>query len=251
MNRIQERALAISRSTNIQPSPIVAPSLDGIESPDLSVFVPLHYEANYSYPLLVWLHGEGTDETQLRQVMPFVSLRNYVAVAPRGNSSPALAPFSVEAYGWSTKPDDLEIAEDRVFDAVHRAAELFNVAPDRVFLAGFDTGGSVALRLALSNPGRFAGVLSLGGAPPLTGRPLSDLHAARNLNVFFAYGRDSRRCRTEDVCQFLRLVHSAGLNIMLREYSCGHVLHVSMLADMNRWMMELVCQRHQLPLNAD
>ena len=47
------------------------------------LFVPLHYEPNYAYPLIVWLHGAQDDERQLKRVMPFISLRNYVAVAPR------------------------------------------------------------------------------------------------------------------------------------------------------------------------
>src|SRR5580658_5486284 len=49
-----------------------------------STFAPMHYEPGYSYPLLVWLHGAGCDERQLLRIMPLVSMRNYVAVAPRG-----------------------------------------------------------------------------------------------------------------------------------------------------------------------
>ena len=49
-----------------------------------TIFAPLHYEPGYSYPLLVWLHGPGCDERQLLRIMPLVSMRNYVAVAPRG-----------------------------------------------------------------------------------------------------------------------------------------------------------------------
>ena len=49
-----------------------------------SLFTPLHYERNYAYPLLIWLHGKGGNEHHLRQVMPKISMRNYAAVAPRG-----------------------------------------------------------------------------------------------------------------------------------------------------------------------
>ena len=46
-----------------------------------ATFAPMHYEPNYAYPLLVWLHGYASNEHELRQVMPQVSMRNYVAVA--------------------------------------------------------------------------------------------------------------------------------------------------------------------------
>ena len=47
-----------------------------------ATFGPQHYEPQYAYPLIVWLHGRGDDERQLLRVMPHVSMRNYVAVAP-------------------------------------------------------------------------------------------------------------------------------------------------------------------------
>ena len=53
-------------------------------------FLPLHYEHGYAYPLIVWLHGHGDDERQLRRIMPLLSMRNYLAVAPRdARSRPA------------------------------------------------------------------------------------------------------------------------------------------------------------------
>ena len=48
-----------------------------------TLFAPLHYEPNYAYPLVIWLHGPGDDERQLLRVMPLVSMRNYVSVGPR------------------------------------------------------------------------------------------------------------------------------------------------------------------------
>ena len=49
-----------------------------------AVFAPLHYTPKYDYPLIVWLHGPGGDQRQLLRIMPVVSLRNYIAVAPQG-----------------------------------------------------------------------------------------------------------------------------------------------------------------------
>ena len=51
-----------------------------------ATFSPLHYEPKYAYPLIVWLHGSGESEAQLRRVMPAISLRNYASIAPRGDA---------------------------------------------------------------------------------------------------------------------------------------------------------------------
>ena len=71
MNRIHLREQASGSSTDIPPqiSGSLSPPRDarGIET---TFFVPLHYEPNYAYPLLVWLHGPQDDQGQLKRIMP-------------------------------------------------------------------------------------------------------------------------------------------------------------------------------------
>jgi phospholipase/carboxylesterase len=205
-----------------------------------TLFAPLHYERGYSYPLIVWLHGRGSDERQLIRVMPLVSMRNYVAVAPRGTLLAASAPEEAESFGWQQSEEHVQQAEQAIFDSIDVVGQKFHVAPRRVFLAGFDCGGTMAFRVALNHPSRFAGVLSLGGAFPTGRTPLAHLTEARRLPIFLGAGRHSSVYPPERVCEDLRLLHSAGLSITLRQYPCGHELPPQMLADVDRWIMDLI-----------
>lgn len=205
-----------------------------------AVFGPLHYEPNYSYPLLVWLHGAKDNETQLRRIMPTVSMRNYVAVSPRGMVPHRNGARTTSLANWDTSPEKLPAAATRVFDSIERACSQYNVARQRIFLAGFDRGGSMAFRIAMAYPHRFAGVLSLGGGLPVGGPLLSRLSEVRSLPVFLASGKNSAECPPERVCSDLRLFHSAGMDVTLRQYPCGQELTPQMLGDMDRWMMEIV-----------
>ena len=127
----------------------------------------MHYEPSYAYPLIVWLHGPGGDERQLLRIMPIVSMRNHVGVAPRGVAvSNADEPAF---YSWPHDERGLHEAEQRVFDAIDGACRGYNIHPRRIFLAGFDCGGTMAFRLAMSHPYKFAGVISLGGPLPCGG----------------------------------------------------------------------------------
>ena len=202
-----------------------------------ALFVPLHYEPNYAYPLIVWLHGPGRNERQLLEIMPLVSRRNYVAVAPRG---PCLREDGLrgEICGWSQSPEQIHEAEQRIFDGIEAARRKLKVAPDRVFLAGFDSGGTMALRVALGHPWRFAGVLSIGGAFPIGQTPLGQWTQARNLVVFMAIGRKSLEYPPARACDDLRLLYAAGLSVTLREYPYGHYLTPQILGDVDRWIME-------------
>jgi len=200
------------------------------------LFAPLHYEPNYAYPLLVWLHGTHGDEHELFQVIPEISMRNYVGVGPRGNCT------MVDSRGhrWEDGGESVISAEQHVFDAMDAARGRYNVAANRIFLAGYEGGGTMAVRIGLRNPDCFAGVMSIGGPFPMGGSPLGQLENARRLPLFFAQGRDSENYPIDLACQELRLFHAAGLGVTVRQYPCGDELDTQMLKDMDAWMMEHV-----------
>src|SRR5207302_8727119 len=103
-------------------------------------------------------------------------------------------------------------------------------AADGVVLAGYVCGGTVALGLALRDPRRFAGVLSLGGRFPVGHAPLARLADARHLSIWLSCTRASERYPSAAVCDDLRLLHSAGMSIMLREYPGADGLLPQMLS---------------------
>src|SRR3990172_10351670 len=93
-----------------------------------SLFTPLHYEPNYAYPLIIWLHGPGDDESQLRRIIPVISMRNYVAVAPRGVApDPQSAP--TQRYYWPDDDGRLAQAEQAVAQCVERAGQRLRIHP--------------------------------------------------------------------------------------------------------------------------
>ncbi len=240
MNRIQHLidSLGItgdSLSSAVEAGKCMIPE-DGA-SPAL--FGPLHYEPNYAYPLMLWLHGPRDDQRQLKRIMPLISLRNYVAVGPRG-TLPGSSPTGRTVFDWSQSEDQIAQAEQRVLSAIAAAKNAYHIAPSRVFIAGFDNGGTMALRIACNHPDLFAGVLSLCGAFPLGHAPLSRLAEVRRLPVLLATGRDSLGYPPEKVCQNLRLFYAAGMSISLRQYPCGHELTAQMLSDIDRWVMEQI-----------
>ncbi len=205
------------------------------------LFGPLHYEPNYAYPLIVWIHGPDDDERQINKVMPHICLRNYVAISPRGTLETASASSGPRTFSWRQSPDEIVTALDRVLDCVELASARFNIAKDRVFIAGYDAGGTMALRLAMCQPESFAGVASFGGAIPRDHMPLRNLGQVRELPIMIAYGRDSEAYSRSRLCADLKLIHIAGMKTLnIRQYPCGDDLVTQMLKDFNEWVMERV-----------
>lgn len=238
MNRLQllgkEATSNVSSPVEIELARLTKGSCSGVPH---ALFAPLHYEPNYAYPLLVWLHGPGDDERQLQRIMPLVSMRNYVAVSPRGNVDAA---DRCAGFAWNHAPTEVALAEQHIFDSIDAACERFHVAPHRIFLGGLECGGTMAMRIALRYPDRFAGALTIGGAFPDDRTPLSRLNDARCVPLFIAQGRDSELYPVETLCSNLRLFHTAGMCVTVRHYPCGDELTTQMLHDMDIWMMEIV-----------
>ena len=202
-----------------------------------AIVAPLHYEPNYEYPLLVWLHGTtGDHENELLHVMPQIDLRNYVAIAPRGVEVGA----DDKAWGWPQTPEGIAEAEARVFELIETAAKRFCIARRKIFLVGHSTGGTMALRLAWRWPEIFAGVVSLGGPIPCGERPLARYREARRLPILLVVAGESPTYSPASAACDLKRLHMAGMNAVLRQYPGSSELSPLVLADVNRWLMELV-----------
>jgi phospholipase/carboxylesterase len=232
-------------STLAAPPPSSKPAVARVRRPALPVaparhespnclLAPLHYEPNYAYPLLVWLHGPEGDEREIKRIVPLISLRNYVSVAVRGPATER------RGFAWPETADAILAAESRIEEAVAQARQKFSIHAGRIYLTGYGAGGTMGLRLALRRPDRYAGAASLAGQFPQGHAPLSRLTAIRQSRLLIMHCRDSQNYPIDRVCQELALFHAAGLAVTLRQYPCGDELTTQMLSDLDIWLMEQV-----------
>lgn len=202
-----------------------------------NTFAPIHYESRYAYPLIVWLHDSASSEREIRHVMPLVSMRNYVAIAPRGTCRHE----SSGQFDWRQTSDAIEAAQSQIADCIHFAKQRFNIHDGRVFLVGRGAGGTMALRAAWNDPNQFAGVAAINGSLPSHLSPLRRVNDIRQIPCLLSTSRNSLTYPTDHVCRDLRLLHVAGCTVALRQYPGDGSLASNMLSDLNSWLMELVC----------
>jgi phospholipase/carboxylesterase len=247
MNRIAtltNQSFAISAAQHPFQSPVVSTltrrRLQHADEtfPPYARFAPVHYEPGYAYPLLVWLHDRAGNEHQIRRIMPHISMRNFVAVAPRGTVA---SRRRQGAFDWQQSGDSIEEAEARVMHCIDGAKARYHINCKRVFIMGSGNGGTMAMRIAWTHPERFAGVATLGGRLPTRFCPLRRIHELRGLPCLIAAARQSGNYPEAEVCRDLRLMHSAGCTVSLRQYPGCDGLTTRMLSDLNRWIMDLVC----------
>lgn len=240
MNRIKISPL-VSASIDDSNLETASPPLECLDKSrgdsldNFSLFVPLHYEKNYAYPLVVWLHSDGESANQVQKIMLEMSMRNYVAVAPQSAQG-----RDEIGYFWEQDFDTIEMAHRSVAHAMDQAFLRYNIASHRVFVAGMGAGGSMAFRLAFDRPDLFAGVMSINGPVPAEHAPLSDWSRCRQVPVFWAHHRNSVEFEQDELCHQLKLLHIAGFSVTLRQYPNEQLLSTKAMADMNQWVMETI-----------
>lgn len=241
MNRIKISPLATAAPDSIPMESSPAPSIEQFKKltrrsdDEFSLFVPLHYEENYAYPLIVWLHADGEKPGQIQHIIQQTSLRNYVGVAPQA----PVGNFET-GYYWEQETDTIDLAHNAIMSAIDSATMRFNVATQRVFIAGAGTGGTMAFRIALQRPDIFAGVISVNGPMPDNEKPLGQWARCRNIPVFWAHSRRSTQFGQDELCRQLRLLHIAGFAVTLRQYPSDECLGTKTLSDMNQWIMGMI-----------
>jgi len=229
-----------------------------------ATLVPTSYEPNYKYPLVVGLHGRGGDEMQAARWLQRVSDRNFLGFCPRG-----LVPLQRRGqYGWGSPASDqkttgpswktlssaekfrqliqteisdpVAAGEFAILDQIQRMQDELSVHPDRVFLFGVGEGASMAYRLALSFPDRFAGVISIQGWIPNDLRYLSRYHESRKLKFLVLHGAWDDSLPLEQTRRQVAEMKDAGLNVAFQTYPTDGLPVDPMFEAVNTWLMRQI-----------
>ena len=202
-------------------------------------FVPVHYEANYRYPLIVWLHSDGFNENQINHVMPHISTRNYLATGVRGTRA---ADSVGHRFDWHSSPASVDAAHEKVMCAIEEISDRYSVHSGRIILAGYRSGGTMAMRIAFREPGSFAAVASFGGLLPREGGALSNLNQVRErrLPMLWQVAAFSDRYSNAELKQDIGSALMLQAKVEVRQYQNDDEMNTAALSDFNHWMMNRI-----------
>jgi phospholipase/carboxylesterase len=171
--------------------------------------------------------------------MPMISQRNYLGLSFRGTS--AAKGGQPGGYHWSTDDEDLSEFEEGLLEAVCRLRREYHVHSERVFLAGFDEGATVALGLFLRQPERYGGAICLAGRFPQSRHALSRFRDLRGKRVLIATGGGDTVSTAAENVRAGRLLHAAGMSVSTRIVDAGHEVTRPMLRQIDHWIMDGIC----------
>ncbi|GAA4818558.1 alpha/beta hydrolase [Litoribaculum gwangyangense] len=119
-------------------------------------------------PLLIMLHGYGSDENDLFSFAPelqkelfIISVRAPYPMQPYGNAWYAIN-FDAEKGKWSDNEQAIQ-SRDLIADFIDKAIENYPVDKNNVTLLGFSQGSILSYAVALTYPLKVRNVIALSG----------------------------------------------------------------------------------------
>ena len=192
-------------------------------------------------PLLLLLHGVGSNEEDLFGLAPYLDER-FLIVSAR-------APVALEygGYGWFR----IEFTPRGMAADVEQAKQSLELLPGfieglveahgaderRVYLAGFSQGAMMSLAVLLTRPEKVAGVVAMSGRMPvqalerepdrglLKGKPVLVTHGLYDPVLPIEQGRLARDYLEE-----------LSVELTYREYPMAHEVSMESLRDVSRWL---------------
>jgi phospholipase/carboxylesterase len=209
--------------------------------PLFSIFQAGKKNTETKHPLLIVLHGRGTDENDLMGLVPFLDERCSVV------SLRAPYPFEFGGYTWfrhsaNLEPDKTTLMEsyERLLFTVESFIRREDVDPEKVFLLGFSMGTMMSYLLALTRPELFAGVAAQSGfvmeLPWFTYRwkalercPFIITHGIHDPLLPIAWARKTRA-----------LFEQSNADVVYKEYSMEHQISDDSLRDVSEWLTKQI-----------
>ena len=200
-------------------------------------------------PLLILLHGIGSNEHDLLSLAPYLDGR-FLIVSVR-----APIVMGQAAYGWFNiefTPQgiraDVEQAErslKMLSGFVDELIEAYPVNRQCVYLMGFSQGAMMSLSLTLAQPEKVAGLVAMSGRFPAQQilEPTGERRALENLPILITHGIYDPVLPIEHGREIRRALASLPVQLTYREYPMGHEVNLESLRDVSIWLTETLDAR--------
>ena len=192
-------------------------------------------------PLLLLLHGVGSNEHDLFSMAPYLDARFLIvsARAPITLMPGSYAWFEIAftPNGILIDPQQAEASRQRLLQFIPEVVAAYHADPARVYLLGFSQGAIMSASVVLTRPDLIAGAVLMSGRLPrevlahkasddhLAGMPILVVHGVADDVLPIQFGRELRDFFT-----------SLPVELTYHEYPMGHQVSAESLADVAAWL---------------
>lgn len=197
-------------------------------------------------PLLLLLHGFGSNEHDLMGLAPYLDKRLHIVSAR--------AIFDVGfGYGWyylygvpgnltaddATRARSLDVLTEFISDLPARVG----ADPRQFYLLGFSQGSVMSLNLALTVPQSIAGVVAISGYLDEAVLPRVQPETLTDLDVVVMHGTQDDIIPIEGGRGVKAYLETTPVRLTYHEYTIGHSIHPDGLQVIAQWLSTQIDRR--------
>lgn len=196
-------------------------------------------------PLLLMLHGFGSNEQDLFSMAPMlnnkaliVSLRAPISL-PWGGFAWYEIDFNKLGKGKMSNLEQARSSLDLLQKEISKIHERYGTDPAQTWLMGFSQGCILSYALSLNQPEYFSRVLALSGY--ILKELVPEKYAVdelRKLDFFVSHGVQDEVLPVEWARTSVSVLEKLRISHQFREYPMGHGVNPACFDDMKKWMKE-------------
>jgi len=198
------------------------------------------------HPTIIAFHGWGANALDLLGLAPYVAEGRFAMLCPQGPIEVPIGP--VLGYGWyqiamGAPPDlaQVQAAAEAADRFVKAALERYPIDRRKLVLLGFSQGGSMAYKLGLREPQRFAAMVGISSwFPPQLASQLATNDSLAQLPTLIQHGRADDLVDIARARESVEALRALKVPLTYREYDCGHEITGEGLADLSQFLSEKV-----------
>ena len=209
----------------------------------LKYLVQLPVEKSAHAPVIILLHGYGSDERDVFELSAAFP-KNYLVLSAR-----APYPLPTGGYEWyeitpvnghhDGKKEHLENSRNLIEKFISQATAKYKADAKEVYLIGFSQGAIMCYQVGLTAPGKVHGIGVLSGMIFPSLKPLvSNSAALKQLRIFISHGTADNRIPFADGKAAYDYLESIGLKPEFHEYAgMGHAISNDVVKGLLQWLM--------------
>ena len=197
-------------------------------------------------PLLILLHGYGSDENdlfsfakELPKELCIISLRAPIKIIPYG-----YAWYNINFDENKNKWNDTKQAKkamNTVLDFIDRAISMYKIDKTNISLLGFSQGCILGLALALNNPKKFKNIIGLSGYlyEDFLNKPLKK-NGYKHLNFYCSHGNSDQVIPVEWARKTPLFLKNLNINYKYSEFPVGHGVSPENFFELRDWLKSVI-----------
>jgi phospholipase/carboxylesterase len=212
----------------------------------VDVLLPVGFNEDVAYPLLIVLHGNGGTAEIFLQNFRGYRKKHMIVAAPQGQYSRLIG--GRIGFSWFAEAGGKELWEyadpmcvESLMEVVRELTSKYKIRS--LFVLGFSQGASAAYMVGLLHPSRVTGVIALSGHLPAIGEEggivtTANVEEARALKVFVARGKDDPVVSREVYELQREFLTAHGFEVTPLEFEGSHALTDELLEAVASWIDE-------------